>query len=293
MLKKILLALLTFLILFWIAIGLIDSQQYGNFLARQLEKIARTRGIQLTISQLDWHSWEVTGKQINATLLIAKKLPLSIALEKLRINLQPRQLLGGELLSDFDLSLYDGSINGEISRALASHDFSLTSQATGINLAEHLQLQGLGISQGELSYQLPELSYQDTSWKLENLVLSLQNLTKLGETTLPPQLTGLPLPITLTEISDLNLDTVINLAGDQLTLGNLELTSSWGGLKGNVACQIEIKPIQCSGVLSGTLTPQGQETLGPLLSLLSNGRLTSQASKFRLEFKPGRLLVTE
>lgn len=272
--KRLLIALLglTILALLVVLRSLGPAAQYIT--QRAIEEAARN-GIRLSVgaSRLGFLSFEV-----QRVSLFFPRAFTSLEADSARASL-PLAAFTGKSRLDLSGELYGGTFEAATRGAFPPQRLG-SGRISGVQLARHPQLRGLGITAGVL-----ELSAQEQHDGTVTGSLLLSGVEKPSSGQLPGWATG-GLPILVPAFSALELRAEASITPELLMLKSVSGSSSLMSLSGGGSVLIKPKAGTDSDLkVKVTLTDAGVEAFKGWITLLSGDRIRPGAKQFEVTFR--------
>ena len=264
------------------SVALVPARVYIDYIKQKSIAVAYEHGIKLTWGNSDLTIERLVAYDIRVVIpkyfltLVVGRLELAPSYPSLFL-LRPRMALSAEA--------YHGTIKAGfehefLSRGASPAEF-LYAEGDGISIAQHPQLNALGIENGNLLFNFQRI---DGGVRGE---FELSDVSKPSPTILQPILTGLPLPLSIPAVNNLTVRGNVSMREELLTLSSLAISSSLGNCSGEA--QIDQlangKPIHSQ--VECTLSPDGLKAFGAFLPILSKGKISSTSSSFKVLVEGG------
>lgn len=286
---------LTLLVLAIVATLSVGGERYGTFLAGELEASARSHGLLLSIEKLKLGLLRNTAERIS---LAIPRTFVSISVNA--IEARPawlRVLLlegGGTVVA----KPYDGLCQLRGRYTLLSGAEYVDGTCRGIDLSQHPQINGLGVTAGKISLEEFQASWRRGALVAASARLTLQGLEKPNQTSLPLRLGEGELPLLLPAVTGFDGSVRVLSDAQQLRFDELSSKSSLGEIAGGAALRRASHGnlSEITGEFKVHLSDQGARVFADWLPLLSNGTLTAQSRTFAVTLqgpisRPGTLAL--
>lgn len=266
-----------------VGIALVDNRVYAMFVARKLQQEAANSGVTLVLSK---PRLTFVGLSAEEATVQPRGVPLSFQFSSLRSSLPIASLLAFEPRAVIHAEAYSGTVDGDL--ILTDPESPPKLSGNSLVLSQHPQILGLGITSGTLSF-----SVTPKEKGALNVSLKMKDVNKPGTLPLKHFFPTSPLPITLPPIANLNLSADAQIDPASVQIRGVTLTSSLLSLTidGSIALSPKRKVTRLKLSGTGEVHEEGKEAIGPLVSLLSSGKLKSsesQAFRFEVEGSPSR-----
>lgn len=267
--RKLLVYSALIVLMLFLAAALVDQRTYGRFIAGRLQTLALQSGSRVTFEN---PRLSLTGLKADAITLVPGRTLLAIYATDVRVTPDLLTLFRSTLDLNIEGVLYGGTFHGSVSQPFTGGDLKGRLQLADMRLADHPQLQGLGITSGTLSVEDLALHIESNQLSSASGKLALKDLTKDGLSVLPgPSSSSSPLIIP--EIDTLSLQTRLTYALPEIDLNDIEISSPLGQLKGtarlkdlNNAAFARAENVMVTASAVGGLSSKGHTLLGPLLT---------------------------
>jgi type II secretion system protein N len=199
----------------------------------------------------------------------------SLAADEVTVRPTLGALSSRALAASIEAKMYGGVVKFS-PRVSNDRTFQLEGTIRDIQLSQHPQILGLGITNGKLEFNLDSLTTRP------DRTLSLRS--RLSVTNLAMNPPPLPLPIRVPAIRDGSLECDIESSERETLISNAELASSLVNASGEIRMGHDYfrQPSSLKVQAKVIVTDEGQAFIGPYLPLISKGGLNAEASQFRL-----------
>lgn len=236
--KRFLTVVLSILLLMGLAIFALGRSHLNSFIEQRLVRLAGDNGIILSLDDFSLGFGSPSAKNVSVRFSNGR-LPLAFLIDTLALSPKYFSLFSNIAAGHLEATSYEGSILIDSSMPTSGGDPSVKLEIENLNLVKHPQIAGLGISSGVLTLNTSALQFRPHPLPLGTARLELEKLGIPRKIQLHPQLTGLPLPLTLPAIHDGTLTLDAKVEGDTLEIANFDFTSSWGECTGDGTLAID------------------------------------------------------
>ena len=227
------------------------STAMGEYAKEKIIAVAGTQGIPLRIDRTScgWTGCEAQG--------VSVVIPHAFSYLRLdEVSVAPRIASIAHWVPEMGIDgrTYGGRFKGTFSRSVSTLRGSFS--ASGLQASEIPQLSGIGITGGSVDIDVRDIEIGPGGIHCAPGRVTVVKASKPQKTTLPPLLTGLPVPIDIPSVGELNLAVTFLLEGGKLQVSEGELSGSFGkvSLKGEVAGRLSA-PLLITG--RADLTQEG------------------------------------
>jgi hypothetical protein len=200
---------------------------------------------------------------------------------QLRFGLSEAHLKLFPLRSEVYLAAYGGAITATLRPEIFGEAVSGEIVASGLRLAEHAQLNALGVTAGTLSGIVSPLITDPHGIAEAAFSLTLADGAKPEPFKVSPGVFGIPFGFAIPPVTELSIRVRGAVAPPHIALNEIAIGSSLGTFSGSAKVPREAQgTLSVDGLL--TLTEEGVKELGPYLTIASGGTLVVDRSKIRL-----------
>ncbi|RIL09569.1 MAG: type II secretion system protein GspN [Proteobacteria bacterium] len=274
-LKRTLLAVALVLALGAAAVLMVGSDTLGSYIEQVLVERARNSGIRLSMRRASFSLLGFSAEGIDL-VLPSKRLPFPIKIDT--FELRPSWLSWLKLKPhiNFDGTLYYGNFEGSVTWGLLEKQGEGSFKLSGVSMRDHPFMALGGVRSGRLGLNLENLRFNTQQAEYSDVYFSIEDLA-----TVAIKLRAVP-GLAVPAITRLQLFASAIYSLREIEVRKFEINSSLGNLSSTAVIKPEAKPqtIECEGLLS--LSSEGLKHLGPLMSLLSSGKV--QPDQGRMTF---------
>lgn len=213
------------------AAGLFLPRMLGPRLVDSLITAAKNQNMLVSMGKIDYQGNAVSVVDLDLALF-RPPLYMKALISELRIRLNLIPLLYGDVDSDFQGTIYSGRLDGRLQVNLFSKVLIGSVGLKSLQLAQHPQINGLGITGGTLNFSLGEFRLGPKEALRSLALVELKDVEK-------PQLTRLTrimsAPLEIPAVHNLNLWAKIGLEQARIDLIEFEMRSSLGTAQGTAA----------------------------------------------------------
>jgi len=237
----------------------------------------RNKNLQFSYDKLDT---SLPKADLSGLEMWFKPAMVSLLFDHLSLSLSPLSLLTLSPKFTIDGQLYSGTARGDLQASKSS--LSSKIDIAGINLAQHTQLSGLGITKGILALKIEDLEMEGDELKRILGDISIADLS-IPQLPIPKD----TLPIALPPLDGLNATFKVDLKDGQGTINLSELRCNLGSATGLVTVEQPdaSKKMFFKGDFKVNLSETSLVFIGPFIPVISEGRLEKGASSFTASIK--------
>jgi hypothetical protein len=142
----------------------------------------------------------------------------------------------------------------------------------------------MAVTKGLLNINIPSLDIFLGNYAEGNLKLQVLGLRTDNDIILPGSALNSPMNIVIPQVSNLDLKVIIDLLQTGVNISNVSLVSSLGSFVGNAEIGLDQfkRPQSIVGAFDVELTDRGSQVAGRWLPLVSQGKVSEQAHKFKV-----------
>jgi len=260
---------------------LVPRTIYASLIVRLIEKNIRTSEIFISMLEPDLAFIGISFQEI---VIRPRQSPILLSLENVRIRLGLKKIFstGPQLLIDGDW------LGGHLEITANASSRQAVAQLRNADVTRLPFVGGLGFQQAQLQgrISITENPAADPPFEFESIEIMLDKINKSEETTLYPQLTGLPMPITIPALIESSIEIKGSVNPELVNITQARLLSSLGNLEGTVRIDRPNSYDREIAVgLDGILSEGGFKLLKGPVELFSKKRVTSHSQPFRLDFR--------
>lgn len=273
---------LTVFLFIWLAITFVSPSVYEKYLQSQVEQLARSSNINISLSQ---PRLKLIGLEVKEVDLFVSRLLMPFTLQDLSLRLNSLKMLFGTLEASFHCSLYDGNADGNFSFNPSSQTGTGIFNSQKIDLSKHPSAISLGITSGKINLNIDKIQFSKNMLESLSSTIEVSGLSKPVASVFKFSYQGNSLEVIIPRLSELTLILKSSLDGGMVTVNSFRSTSSLGEFTGQGSAVVRGDRSTKRNIdfkLSVILLPPGKEFLGPYLPLLSNNRLHSNSNKFSI-----------
>lgn len=284
-----LLAILSILAAFVVAVFWVPRKNYAEFVASQIAATATRAGLNMVLTDTELRLGDL---HVRKAEIFVPKLLSTFQLEDLTVKASLLPLLTGRLRLDTQARIWGGTISSSAHYNLWSGRAESSIEIQGITLPSIIQLQAFGIESGTISGSVRDAVFHPqelarTPWTLTATSWSVrvEGMTKTQDTflQLPRHLGGGFLAIPA--FQQLNLSATGAVSPGTVTCSGMRLQSSLGELSavGALSAAAVAPTISLSG--NATLSEESTAKFGAFLPMISQGSLSSSDRALKFEIK--------
>lgn len=265
-LKRTLLAAALVLALGAMTVLMVGSDTLGSYIEQVLVERARNSGIRLSMRRANFSLLGFSAEGIDL-VLPSKRLPFPIKIDTFKLRPSWLSWLKLKPHFNFDGTLYFGNFEGSVTWGLLERRGQGSFKLSGVTLRDHPFMALGGVRSGRLGLNLENLRFTAQQADYSDIYISIEDLS-----TVALKLRAVP-GLAVPAIARLQLVASAIYSPREIEVRKFDINSSLGSLSSTAVIKPEAKPqtIECQGLLS--LSSEGLKHLGPIMSLLSSGRV--------------------
>jgi hypothetical protein len=200
------------------------------------------------------------------------KLPLSLELHNIALNLRPTSLLLLRPTVTYAADLYGGTLRGETTFQWKSA--RLDAKVTDVEIGRHPQIASLGVRGGILNGTCEDIESTPAGPRGGRFTVTVREIT-------PPTVDLARSLLRVDELGSCNLEATGTITPDSLDAQSIHVTSSFGEVSGNLTARQHLSPTPTfSGRFTVSLSEKGSNTFSAWLPLIPGAGLDGSVSTF-------------
>jgi hypothetical protein len=280
--KKVLIGIAIILAIALIACFTVGEESLSPYIEQRLVGAAKKHNITLSIKETKVSYVHLDLRNIDLAL-VRRFFPLMFKLDFLNVKMSPGCLIGGSVCLTLDGQSYAGRIRSEIGYNMFSSSATGWANIDHLQLKLHPQIAGLGVQDGSLTARIEKFRFSAPNITGGEIQLMLSNVNRPGKLVIPIMS---PLQIVIPRgISRLSLSADCTFEKSGVICKSIESNSSLGRVsaRGRALANPDGSLNNIDLEANAYLSPDGLETFGSYLPLISGGQLAATDSSFNMK----------